>query len=212
MMTSHFRISLTSLYYREKPLTCASTNTVFVLRSVVCEAVMDFCLSLYLSIQGEGEPFLSEYTPFLLLAVFGSCLSLVLVLGSDRWLLNDGSDRWLFRDNTTRPMYVPFWYGDTLGSGTNSSRVLSWEREGSKMTSNWRDIPTAKWRQTGVTHRQQNDVKLAWQTNSKMTSNWRDTSTRVRKNEFSKVINLDGKFNRPSKSSYHQNCMSIWAV
>ena len=34
----------------------------FVLISTNVDAEIDFCLSLYLSTQGEGEPFLNEYT------------------------------------------------------------------------------------------------------------------------------------------------------
>lgn len=63
------------------------------LRSTNVDAEIDFCLSLYLSTQGDGEPFLNEYTT-LLESVFvfsrgdsrGSD-SLGNVIGSDRKLL-----------------------------------------------------------------------------------------------------------------------------
>lgn len=87
------------------------------------DAEIDFCLSLYLSTQGEGEPFLSEYTT-LLESCFVFCRgdsrgsdSVGKVIGSDRKLL--------FREVAVRESTAPSWHGGEFGLGTSSSSVLS---------------------------------------------------------------------------------------
>ena len=52
--------------YLENPRTGGSSVVpVRFLRSTTVDAEIDFCLSLYLSTQGEGDPFLNEYTTLL---------------------------------------------------------------------------------------------------------------------------------------------------
>lgn len=80
--------------YLENPRTGgSSTVPVLFFISINVDAEIDFCLSLYLSTQGEGEPFLNEYT-----SPLESCFdfspgdsrgsdSLGNVIGSDRKLL-----------------------------------------------------------------------------------------------------------------------------
>ena len=87
--------------------------------STLVNAEIDFCFSLYLSTQGDGEPFLSEYTTLL-----ESCFvfrrdsdSFGKVMGSDRKLL--------FLDVAFRESTAPSWYGGVFGFGTSSSRVSS---------------------------------------------------------------------------------------
>lgn len=88
---------------------------------------MDFCFSLYLSTQGEGEPFLSEYTTLL-----ESCFAFRRgdsrgdTRGSDSFGNVIGSDlKLLFREVAVRESTAPSWHGGVFGFGMSSSRVVS---------------------------------------------------------------------------------------
>ena len=88
---------------------------------------MDFCFSLYLSTQGDGEPFLSEYTTLL-----ESCFAFRRgesrgdSRGSDSFGSVIGSDRkLLFREVAVRESTAPSWHGGVFGLGTSSSIVIS---------------------------------------------------------------------------------------
>ena len=119
--------------YLENPRTGGSSvvPALFFISTNV-DAEIDFCLSLYLSTQGEGEPFLSEYTT-LLESCFDFCRgdsrgsdSLGNVIVSDRKLL--------FLEAAFRESTAPSWQGGQLGLGTSSSRVTSCKKKISEST------------------------------------------------------------------------------
>ena len=75
------------------------------LMSTNVDAEIDFCLSLYLSTQGEGEPFLNEYTT-LLESRFA--FNLGDSMGSDSFGNTIGSDRkLLFLEVAVRESTAP---------------------------------------------------------------------------------------------------------
>lgn len=88
---------------------------------------MDFCFSLYLSTQGDGEPFRSEYTTLCVSRfVFSREDSRGDSRGSDSFGKVIGSDRkLLFREVALRESTAPSWHGGVFGFGTSSSSVVS---------------------------------------------------------------------------------------
>lgn len=107
-------------YHLENPRTDGFPveQALFLNTSILDDAEMDFCFSLYLSTQGEREPFLIEYTTLLVSCFLGDSR------GSESFGIVIGSDRKL-QFVVVRESTAPSWQGWVLGFGTSSSKITS---------------------------------------------------------------------------------------